>query len=315
MGLGVRFFVTIDKIGKYQLILVQLLMAYKMMIINIIYEDQPTKNRIFNPIKKMQRRIYFCSNQNIKMKLNYLEQVLLYIRNSVLFLFSASILMAQVSTTVDKSEKNDGAKVELNKFVVTGVFNGINKQQAKTAISTLDFSDIEKIIPVSALDLLSFVPGVQVNTAQGIVRGAIRSRGLNGNTQTFISIMEDGLPVTATTYDNYAHDYFLRADSTIGQLEVLRGGSAAVFGPNAPGGIFNYISKTGGEFYSGQVSASYGLQGNGTLPYYRTDYFIMWVAIIKMITVPRMLDICQIEVDNLRLILSKNSRTGLSCFM
>ena len=242
-----------------------------MVNINIIYIDQPTKNRIFNPIKKMQRRIYFVVTKNTKMKLNYLEQVLLYIRNSVLFLFSAAILMAQVSTTVDKGEKNDGAKVELNKFVVTGVFNGINKQQAKTAISTLDFSDIEKIIPVSALDLLSFVPGVQVNTAQGIVRGAIRSRGLNGNTQTFISIMEDGLPVTATTYDNYAHDYFLRADSTIGQLEVLRGGSAAVFGPNAPGGIFNYISKTGGEFYSGQVSASYGLQGNGKLPYYRTD--------------------------------------------
>jgi len=87
------------------------------------------------------------------MKSNYLDRVLISIRNSVLFLCSASLLLAQVSTTVDKSEKTDGAKVELNKFVVTGVFNGINKQQAKTAISTLDFSDIEKIIPVSALDL------------------------------------------------------------------------------------------------------------------------------------------------------------------
>jgi iron complex outermembrane recepter protein len=60
-------------------------------------------------------------------------------------------------------------------------------------------------------------------------------------------------------------------DATLGKLEAVRGGSASIAGANAPGGIFNYISKTGGDKFEGEVRTRLGLEGNGKNPYYRAD--------------------------------------------
>ena len=51
----------------------------------------------------------------------------------------------------------------------------------------------------------------------------------------------------------------------------MRGGTASIFGANAPGGIFNYISKTGGSTFGGEARVKLGLEGDGKNPYYRAD--------------------------------------------
>ena len=84
-------------------------------------------------------------------------------------------------------------------------------------------------------------------------------------------MQEDGLPITSL---NYATDYYLRPDATTNRIEVLRGGAAAVTAANALGGVFNYITKTGGETLEGEVRAKVGLEGNGENPYYRGDFNI-----------------------------------------
>ena len=163
----------------------------------------------------------------------------------------------------------------LQEIVVTGTFIPISKQLATTAISTVSAAEIDRLVPVNALDLLSNVPGVFVDTSQGsyffntAVGTQVTSRGLS-----FIVLEEDGLPLEAAanlgTYGSSAS--LLRADATLEQIQVVRGGSAAITGANAPGGIFNYISKTGGDVLRGEVNASYGRQGNGKLPYERVEF-------------------------------------------
>jgi outer membrane receptor protein involved in Fe transport len=64
----------------------------------------------------------------------------------------------------------------------------------------------------------------------------------------------------------------LRADATLGKIEAVRGGTASILGNNAPGGIFNYVSKTGGTVFQAEIRAKYGLEGNGKNPFYRTDF-------------------------------------------
>ncbi len=54
-------------------------------------------------------------------------------------------------------------------------------------------------------------------------------------------------------------------------MEAVRGGTASIVGANAPGGIFNYISKTGGQKFEGEFRAKLGLEGDGKNPYYRAD--------------------------------------------
>lgn len=200
----------------------------------------------------------------------------------LLAIFGAGYSSAEAQTNpptdqapATEQKANSEKLVELNPYVVTGVFQPVSKTRATTAISTLEASDMSLFAVNTAADLLINIPGVYVDTSQGVVGYTppgggpnITSRGLS-----FIVTEEDGLPVEGPGQqleDIYSNP-ILRADSTLDRIEVVRGGSAAVTGANAPGGIFNYISKTGGEFLSSEVSVSYGLQGNGSLPLKRVD--------------------------------------------
>ncbi|HEX8675723.1 MAG TPA: carboxypeptidase-like regulatory domain-containing protein, partial [Segetibacter sp.] len=167
---------------------------------------------------------------------------------------------------------------EADAVVVTGVFDKRTALQSSIAISTLKSEDITKIASNSAPDLLSYTPGVYVNSAVGEINNTVFSRGVNanqfsvagGNGYYYVSLMEDGLPVSNLSSGNIVADYFYRADATLSRLEAVRGGSASITGANAPGGIFNYVSKTG-QKPSNEISAKFGLEGDGRNPYYRID--------------------------------------------
>lgn len=166
---------------------------------------------------------------------------------------------------------------ELEETVVTGVFDKRKRMDASVAITSLSPKIMDKIIAVSAADLLKNVPGVYVNSALGEIRNTVYSRGVSVGSNDgasgyyYVSMQEDGLPVTNATYGNYGPDYFLRPDATLGKLDAVRGGTASILGANAPGGIFNYIMKEGGSKTSGEVRTKYGLEGNGKNPFYRLD--------------------------------------------
>lgn len=167
---------------------------------------------------------------------------------------------------------------EADAVIVTGVFDKRTALQSSIAISTLKSEDIRKIASNSAADLLSYTPGVYVNSAVGEINNTVFSRGVNanqfsvvgGNGYYYVSLMEDGLPVSNLSSGNIVADYFYRADATLSRLEAVRGGSASITGANAPGGIFNYVSKTG-QNPSNEISAKFGLEGDGRNPYYRID--------------------------------------------
>jgi iron complex outermembrane recepter protein len=167
--------------------------------------------------------------------------------------------------------------IALDQYVVTGVFDKRTQMESSVAISVLKSAQLERLAPSNASELLKNVPGVFVNSSVGEIRNVVYSRGVstgqNSASQgyTYVSMQEDGLPVTNINFDNFGPDMFQRADATLDKLEAVRGGTAAITGANAPGGIFNYISKTGGDKFEGEARAKFGLEGNGKNPYYRTD--------------------------------------------
>ncbi|MBP6827028.1 MAG: TonB-dependent receptor [Saprospiraceae bacterium] len=162
----------------------------------------------------------------------------------------------------------------LDEVIVTGVFDPRTRLEASVAISTLNARQIERLSATSSADLLKNIPGVYVNQARGEVSNTVYSRGIsagsidNINGYYYVSMQEDGLPVTNI---NLSVDGYLRADATTNRVEAVRGGSACILGANAPGGIFNYASKTGGKTFAGEVRARFGLEGDGKNPYYRAD--------------------------------------------
>ncbi|MCU7549731.1 TonB-dependent receptor [Chitinophagaceae bacterium LB-8] len=196
---------------------------------------------------------------------------------------SGTLIISHIAYTTMEAPYTSGKEVivalkesvaQVDEVVVTGVFDKRTRMSSSVAISTISSKQIDRLAPSSAADLLRQVPGVYVNNARGEVANTVYSRGIsagsidNANGYFYTSLQEDGLPVTNV---NISTDYFLRADATIKTVEAVRGGTASILGANAPGGLFNYISKTGGTKFGGEVRGRFGLEGDGKNPFYRAD--------------------------------------------
>ncbi|MBC7893426.1 MAG: TonB-dependent receptor [Sphingobacteriaceae bacterium] len=155
----------------------------------------------------------------------------------------------------------------MDAVVITGVYQPQVKLESSTAITTLNSRQIENRVAISrgVADLLSAVPGFRVNSDGGEGANSISPRGLPVSAEAgfgFLQLMEDNLPVFEIPTLTFAKsDIHLRVDETIDRLEVVRGGSAGVLANNAPGGIINFLSKTGGDKFAGIAKFTYGDQG------------------------------------------------------
>lgn len=165
--------------------------------------------------------------------------------------------------------------LELGSVIVTGTFNEASRLVSSVASSTLSQKDIQNSAALGTAELLGSVPSTFVDASAGSIYTRVYSRGISSSAEDdigwyYMSLQEDGLPVTnyQTTY--YGPDLFHRADLTTRRLEAVRGGSAVVTSANAPGGIFNFISKTGGNQFAGQMLVTGGLQGESN-PLLRYD--------------------------------------------
>jgi len=165
--------------------------------------------------------------------------------------------------------------LELGSVIVTGTFNKASRLASSIASSTLSQKDIQNSAALGTAELLSKVTGTFVDASAGSIYTRVYSRGISASAEDdigwyYLSLQEDGLPITnyQTTY--YGPDLFHRTDLTTRRLEAVRGGSAVITSANAPGGIFNFISKTGGTQFGGQMLITGGLQGESN-PLVRYD--------------------------------------------
>ena len=145
--------------------------------------------------------------------------------------------------------------------VVTAVARSANRLSTSVTTSQISADAIVQLAPRTTAELLRNLPGVRVEASGGDGNANISVRGLpvaSGGAK-FLQLQEDGLPVLEfgdITFGNA--DIFLRADFNVRTVESVRGGSASTFASNSPGGVINFISKTG-ETPGGAVQFTSGL--------------------------------------------------------
>lgn len=157
--------------------------------------------------------------------------------------------------------------MELESVIVTGVFDQRTKLESSVAITTLSPKIIEQRAARGTGDLLQAIPGIWTDNSSGEVGSKVVARGLApvGNDQIgfqYLSLQEEGLPVMGAQMGFALVDMFHRNDLNTGRFEAIRGGSAAITSANSPGGIFNFISKTGGAKFAGSAAASASIYNN-----------------------------------------------------
>lgn len=203
--------------------------------------------------------------------------------NYTIVVSSLSYTSQEVKVTVPQSGelqiKLEESTAKLEEVIVTGVFDKRKRLDASVAISVLSEKELRILAPVSAADLLKNIPGVFVNSSVGEVNNQVTVRGTptvnrtgsgNGSGYFYVSMQEDGLPVNNVSGGAIGPDYYLRSDVNLKRVEAVRGGSSSITGSDAPGGLFNYVSKEGGRKFELNASLKYGLEGDAN-PYYRAD--------------------------------------------
>ena len=176
--------------------------------------------------------------------------------------------MAQAQSTDEPSaaaqaaQAKTGDGLRLDSVVVTGTATRTTKMKQSVSVSTLGAEQIERSGAASTAELLRAVPGVRSESSGGEGNANITVRGvpISAGGSRYVQMQEDGLPVLM--FGDIAFgtaDQFVRADYNIDRLEVIRGGSASTLATNSPGGIVNFISKTGRES-GGAMGLTVGLQ-------------------------------------------------------
>ncbi len=151
--------------------------------------------------------------------------------------------------------------LNLERIVVTGTTGGTSKMKSSNSVSSMELDTILHNAPTSAAEVLRSVPGLRAESSGGEGNANITVRGLpiSAGGARYVQIQEDGLPVLQFGDFNFTTpDSFVKIDSTLDHLEVVRGGSASTLATNSPGGIINFISKNGKE-KGGSVAISRGL--------------------------------------------------------
>jgi iron complex outermembrane receptor protein len=152
----------------------------------------------------------------------------------------------------------------LKEVVVTGSSSPRSKLESSVAITTMGAKTITDRAPMSTADLLQAIPGFVAESSGGEVGNNLFARGIpSAGAYEYVQIQEDGLPVFEDGALQFANiDNFYRLDGTLKNMEAVRGGSAAIYASGAPGGIINFISKTGQNDTKGTLALStsnYGL--------------------------------------------------------
>ncbi|SFU56276.1 TonB-dependent receptor [Pseudoduganella namucuonensis] len=172
-------------------------------------------------------------------------------------LLNASAALAQEAppaTDQPKAEAKAKAKAgaigkqgDSQTVIVTGTVGATEAKAANVSYSVLDAKDLGKFAPMSADDFLRDMPGVVVESNEGVARNESYTRGMSVGTGSpttgnfWTAILEDGLPVLPVRFNNFQDSSFYRADIGTSRVESVRGGSAGTSVASSAGAVFNFL--------------------------------------------------------------------------
>lgn len=183
-----------------------------------------------------------------------------------LALFASDAFAQAAPTTTDSAEEQEAPRQVFS----TGVAKGRDVLDAAISTSAVSAEEVQELGANSVAEIVRNIPGVRVEAAGGVANNSYTIRGLPlaSSGSKYLQFQEDGLPVLEFgDFSFFGADVFIRPDMNLAAVEAIRGGSSSTFASNSPGGVINFISKTG-EVEGGAIQASVGVDYD----LYRLDF-------------------------------------------
>ncbi|HYG05208.1 MAG TPA: TonB-dependent receptor [Stenotrophomonas sp.] len=128
-------------------------------------------------------------------------------------------------------------------------------------VSVIDRAELDRLSPISTLDVLARVPGASASQAGGIA-GTLFLRGLNSNDMR-VPMYIDGDRFRGRN----TLQYMLISPTEIEQVEVIRGPTSARFGSDGMGGLVHFVTRRA----RGNLEQPFGLNGGELSMTYRSN--------------------------------------------
>jgi outer membrane receptor protein involved in Fe transport len=159
----------------------------------------------------------------------------------------------------------------LQEVVVTASAQAVKKLDASYNIVSASLADIAMTNPAAASDIYKLSPGVWPENSGGQTGVNIDVAGFpnGGGDSPYFTTMIQGSPVYGSPFLSFMdNSSFIRLDDTVERVELVQGGTSAIFGPGQVGATANFILRTGKDKSEGSVGVTYGSEG-----LYRVDLF------------------------------------------
>ena len=166
-------------------------------------------------------------------------------------------LLGYFSTNVLASESEDEASDDYSKrLLIVGKKTTLETEAG--AVSIIDEEQLEKFEYDDIHQILAQVPGVNIRQEDGYgLRPNIGFRGVTPERSKKINILEDGVLIGPAPYSAPAAYYFPMV-SRLSSIEVFKGPSAILYGPNTVAGTLNLNTRQVSNNDEGMIDLSVG---------------------------------------------------------
>ena len=163
------------------------------------------------------------------------------------------------------SEPAVAPKNDLDEIVVTASAQGVKKLDASYNIVSVSLDEIKNANPASVAEVFKLSPGIWPESSGGQTGVNIDVAGFpnGGGDSPYFTTMIQGSPLYGSADLSFMDSSSLvRLDDTIERVEIVQGGTSAIFGAGQAGATANFILRTGSDKTEGSVGFTYGSEGS-----------------------------------------------------
>ena len=170
----------------------------------------------------------------------------------VLLLFFA---LGPVSTLQGQQRTDDSLRTYLVQgIVITATRSQISVKDSPTQLDVLDIEDIGNSNGSTVADLLEHSSAIFLKD-QG-AHGALKTLSLRGTSSDQVLVLVNGSRFNS--FQNGLVDLSLLLSNDVERLEIVHGGSSALYGADALGGVLNILTREPGSGFGARAEVSVG---------------------------------------------------------
>ncbi|MBU2892474.1 TonB-dependent receptor [Colwellia sp. D2M02] len=161
----------------------------------------------------------------------------------------SSTFMVSAYANKNNAVTNDVLEENIEVITVTATRSALNINDALTSQIVIDRQAIERINPVSVIDLLSTVPSIDIASNGG--KGQSASVFMRGTSSDHTLVLIDGVRISSAT--SGGTNLNTLSPALIERIEIVQGPRAALWGSDAIGGVIQIFTRKldGGDFFAG----------------------------------------------------------------